>query len=129
MRQDQDFQDGHDVVGPSASSGWQLGCAVTSDWPWDSPVVGTTLIGQVPLRPLWGWPNLVLEGHLPMGHACWHAQGCRLLVLARMGLLEAWRATIVGSCVVTSASERVGWSLFELWGGLLSAIVLRPSNP
>ena len=64
-----------------------------------------------------------------MGHACWHAQGCHLLVLARMGLLEAWRATIVGSCVVTSASERVGWSLFELWGGLLSAIVLMPSNP
>ena len=102
---------------------------MTSDWPWDSPVVGKTLIGQVPLRSLWGWPNLVLEGHLPMGHACWHAQGCRLLVLARMGLLEAWRATIVGSCVVTSASERVGWSLFELWGGLLSAIVLMPSNP
>ena len=109
MRHDQGFQDGHGVVGPSASSGWQLGCAVTSDWPWDSRVVGR-------IWPLWGWPSLGCEGNLPMGHACWHVQGCRLLVVARMGLLEAWHSTIVGSCVVTSASEIVGGSLFEMWG-------------
>ena len=64
-----------------------------------------------------------------MGHACWHVQGCRLTVVAKMGLLETLHSAIVGLVEVTSASEIVGGSLLEMVGGLLSAIVLRPSNP
>ena len=109
MRFDQDFLEGHGVVGPSASSGWQLGCAVTSGWPWDSHGVGMTC-------HLWGWPSLGCEGSLPMGHACWHVQGCRLTVVAKMGLLETLHSAIVGLVEVTSASEIVGGSLLEMLG-------------
>ena len=51
-----------------------------------------------------------------MGHACWHAQDCRLMVVAKMGLLEALHSAIVGLVEVTSASEIVGGSLFEMLG-------------
>ena len=116
MRQDQDSQDGHDVVGPSSSSGWRLGRASTSGW--SCHIVGIAC-------PLLDWPSQgcevsVWDGGLPMGHASWHAQDCHLMVVAKMGLVEALLAAIVGSVMETSASETVG--------GLLPSISLRPSN-
>ena len=101
MRYDQDFLEDHGVVGPSASSGWQLGCAVTSDWPWDSHDVRMTC-------HLWGWPSLGCEGNLPMGHACWHVQGCRLMVVARMDQVGSLLVATAGSVMETSASGTVG---------------------
>ena len=117
MRQDQDFQDGHDVVGPSSSSGWRLGRASTNGW--SCRIVGIAC-------PLLDWPSQgcevsVWDGGLPKGHASWHVQDCRLMVVAKMGLVEALHSAIVGSVEETSASETVG--------GLLSSISLRLSNP